>query len=122
MIGDNGGLSNFLPQRRWGMRIVILILATIVWLMGVWDVQTQAADRQVMLMLGGKDCEFYPKQVTDALMKVKGVKSVDLQSMKGHAVVSHDGTVRPEDLVAAVSVVKGEKMGVKWYCAAEVMK
>jgi len=89
---------------------------------GVESMKTEAADPQATLMLGGKFCEYYPKQVTEALMKVKGVKAVDLQSMKGHALVSHDGTVKTEDLVAAVNVVKGERMGVKWYCTAEAMK
>jgi periplasmic mercuric ion binding protein len=81
-----------------------------------------AADQTVTLMLGGKFCEFYPKELTDALTAVKGVKAVDLKSMKGHAVVTHDGSAKPEALVAAVKGVKGTKMGMEWYCTAEAMK
>ena len=81
-----------------------------------------AADPAVTLMLGGKFCDFYPKEITEGLMAVKGVKAVDLKSMKGHAVVTHDGSVKPEALVAAMKGVKGTKMGMEWFCTAEVMK
>ena len=84
--------------------------------------QVEAADQKTTLMLGGKFCEFYPKEITDAVMGVKGVKTVDLKSMKGHAVVTHDGTVKPETLVTAMKGVKGTKMGMEWYCTAEAMK
>jgi copper chaperone CopZ len=83
---------------------------------------TEAAGKPITLMLGGKFCEFYPKELTEALMKVKGVKGVDLKSMKGHAVVEHDDSVKPEALVAAMKNVKGTKMGMEWYCTAEAMK
>ena len=79
----------------------------------------QAAGQQAVLMLGGRFCDFYPREITDALMAVKGVTGVDLKSMKGHAVVSHDGTVKPEALITAMKGVKGTKMGVEWYCTAE---
>jgi hypothetical protein len=55
-------------------------------------------------------------------MAVKGVIGVDLKSMKGHAIVTHEKAVTPEALVAAVKAVKGTKMGVEWYCTAEMMK
>jgi copper chaperone CopZ len=100
----------------------VLSLAVVVMLgMGVL-MQAQAADQKLTLMLGGKFCDFYPKEITDALMKVKGVTGVDLKSMEGHAIVTTDGTVKPEDLVSAMKGVKGTKMGVEWYCTAEVMK
>ncbi|HTP40974.1 MAG TPA: hypothetical protein VML36_00990 [Nitrospiria bacterium] len=82
----------------------------------------QAAEQKTVLMLGGKFCDFYPKEITDAMMAVKGVTSVDLKSMKGHAVVSHDATVNPATLVTAMKAVKGTKMGVEWYCTAEAMQ
>lgn len=81
-----------------------------------------AADPAVTLMLGGKFCESYPKEITEGLMAVKGVKAVDLKSMKGHAVVTHDGSVKPEALVTAMKGVKGTKMGMEWSCTAEAMK
>ncbi|MBM4120992.1 MAG: hypothetical protein FJ249_00135 [Nitrospira sp.] len=80
-----------------------------------------AAGKPITLMLGGTFCEFYPKELTEALMKVKGVKGVDLKSLKGHALVEHDGSVKPEGLVAAVKGVKGTKMGLEWFCTAEPM-
>jgi len=80
-----------------------------------------AADKQTVLMLGGDYCEFYPKQLTDALMAVKGVTAVDLDSKKGHAIVTQDGTVKDETLIMAVAKVKGNKNGVGWFCTAMVM-
>lgn len=77
-----------------------------------------AADQKVMLMLGGKFCEMYPDAIQAALKKVAGVKAVDLKSMKGHAVVTGDGTMKPDQLAAAVNGVKGDG----WHCKAEVMK
>jgi len=80
-----------------------------------------AVEQKTALMLGGKFCEFYPKELTAALMAVKGVTSVDLKSMEGHAVVTHDDTVKDETLIKTVADVKGTKMGVEWYCTAMVM-
>ncbi|HTP42615.1 MAG TPA: cation transporter [Nitrospiria bacterium] len=80
-----------------------------------------AAEQKTVLMLGGKFCEFYPKELTAALKAVKGVTSVDLESMKGHVIVTHDGTVKPETLINAVKSVKGTRMGINWYCDAMVM-
>ncbi len=77
-----------------------------------------AADQKVMLMLGGKFCEMYPDAIQTALKKVTGVKAVDLKSMKGHAVVTGDGTMKPDQVAAAVNGVKGDG----WHCTAEVMK
>jgi mercuric ion binding protein len=78
-----------------------------------------AADQKIMLMLGGKYCEAYLGDVEAALTKVSGVKSVDIRSMKGHAVVTLDGMkVKTDQLVAAVKEVKGDG----WYCTGEVMK
>jgi copper chaperone CopZ len=77
-----------------------------------------AADQKTTLMLGGKFCEMYQDAVQGALKKVAGVKAVDLKSMKGHAVVTGDGTVKPDQLTAAVNGVKGDG----WHCKADVMK
>lgn len=78
-----------------------------------------SAEENVMLMLGGKYCDAYLGNVRDALMKVAGVKAVDMKSMKGHAVVAvESGKVKPEQLATAVNGVKGDG----WYCTGEVMK
>ncbi|MBI4400550.1 MAG: hypothetical protein HY581_02820 [Nitrospirae bacterium] len=85
----------------------------------VFASQAGAADQKVTLMLGGKFCEFYPEAIQTALQKVDGVKSVDLKSMKGHAVVQVEADkVRPGQLTDAVNAVKGDG----WHCKAEVMK
>jgi copper chaperone CopZ len=80
-----------------------------------------AAAQKTVLMLGGNSCEFYLDDVAKALTAVKGVTGVDLKSMKGHVVVSHDGTVKTETLIAAVKNVKGTKGGAEWHCDAMVM-
>ncbi len=78
-----------------------------------------AADKQITLMLGGKFCEFDPDDIKKALTELSGVKAVDLESMKGHALVTVDTSeTKPEELTAAVNKVKGSG----WHCTAEVMK
>jgi copper chaperone CopZ len=78
-----------------------------------------SADEKVMLMLGGKFCDAYLGEVREALIKVAGVKTVDLKSMKGHAVVTvESGKVKPDQLAAAVNGVKGDG----WHCTGQVMK
>ena len=104
------------------MRSITILGLAVVFGMSLLLSAAGAADPAVTLMLGGKFCDFYPKEVTEGLMAVKGVKAVDLKSMKGHAVVTHDGSVKPETLVAAMKGVKGTKMGMEWFCTAEPMK
>jgi len=78
-----------------------------------------AEDKQITLMLGGKFCEFYPDNIKQALTALSGVKAVDLNSKKGHAIVTVDPSkTKPKELTAAVNKVKGEG----WHCTAEVMK
>lgn len=78
-----------------------------------------AAEQKVVLMIGGKFCEAYLGDVETALKKNQGVKTVDLKSMKGHAVVTIDGgKVKAYQLSAAVTGVKGDG----WHCTAQVMK
>ena len=78
-----------------------------------------AADQKVTLMLGGKHCDSYLNDVETALKTVPGVKSVDLKSMPGHAVIETDGgKAKPQDLETAVNGVKGSG----WNCTGKVMK
>ncbi len=87
--------------------------------MFILTAQAWAAEQKVTLMLGGKFCEFYPEAIDTALKNVSGVKSVELKSKKGHAVVEVEaGKVKPEQLTDAVNAVKGEG----WHCKADVMK
>lgn len=79
----------------------------------------EAADQQVVLMLGGESCEKHMRAVGTALKRVEGVKSVDLSSMQGHAIVrTATGSIKPEQLTAAVGGIKG----TNWHCTAEIMK
>ena len=78
-----------------------------------------AGEEKVTLMLGCKFCDGDVGGVEHALRRVAGVKAVVFKSMKGHAVVTvESGTVKLEQLAAAVNGVKGES----WYCTGEVMK
>jgi mercuric ion binding protein len=78
-----------------------------------------AADQKVTLMLGGKHCDSYLSDVETALMKVPGVKKVDVKSMPGHAVVEMDtAKSKADQAVKAVNDVKGSG----WNCTAELMK
>jgi len=102
------------------MRRTVTVCATAVGVL-LLAVLTAVAgsDQKVTLMLGGKFCDMYLGEVDTALKKVPGVKSVDLKSMKGHAIVMTDGDkVKPRQLTDAVKAVKGEA----WHCTAEVMK
>jgi len=72
---------------------------------------------KVKLDLGGKFCDFYPKEITDALMKLPGVKSVDAVKKQKFVTVEYEkGKVTPDQMVAAVGGVKGNG----WNCAASV--
>ena len=98
---------------------IIRLIMSLIIIFGFYAAQANAAaDQKTTLALGGNYCDSYPKEITKALMAVKGVKSVDLNSMEGHAIVTHDGSVSPDSLVEVVKGVKGDK----WYCTAEIMK
>jgi hypothetical protein len=99
---------------RKGMDIVFILAAAVT----LWAAASHAADRNVTLMLGGKFCEAYLGEVSAALMKVPGVKAVDLKSMKGHAVVTVEEKVKPDHLASTVNAMKGDG----WHCTGEVMK
>ena len=71
---------------------------------------------QVIMKLGGDDCEFYLGAVDAALQKVKGVQSVDLSTQKGHAIVKTDGTLKASEVVNTVDGLSGEG----WSCEAEL--
>ena len=99
-------------QKRSGIMVVMAAVAALLAL------RVQAAEQKVTLMLGGKFCDSYLGDVSDALKKVAGVKDVDLKSMKGHAVVTVDEKAKPDQLATAVNGVKGDG----WHCTAKVMK
>jgi len=103
--------------------IRILIIAVEVGVgLGLMTGQARAADQTTALMLEGKSCAAHLKEISEGLMGVKGVKAVDLKSMKGHALVTYDATVKPEVLIDALTKVKGSEAGQEWFCDAEVMQ
>jgi periplasmic mercuric ion binding protein len=92
-------------------------LALVVVALAILEIPAFAAEQKITLMLGGKFCDSYTGDVEKALKKVKGVTAVDFKSMKGHAVVTADASVKPKDLVSAVNGVKGDG----WHCKADLM-
>lgn len=78
---------------------------------------TETNPTKVTLKLGGENCEFYLGAVEEALKKVKGVQAVDLQSQKGQALVSTDGTPNVGQVVNAVDSLSGDG----WNCEAKVV-
>lgn len=98
---------------------IFIKLGCLIGLVGAMATPVFAGEEKVMLMLGGKYYGAYLGNVRDALTKVAGVRTVDVKSMKDHAVVTVESSkVKPEQLVAAVNGVKGDS----WYCTGEVMK
>jgi len=101
------------------MRFIMFVVLAAMMVLGAAVDVTQAADQKVTLMLGGKHCDSYSNDVETALKTVPGVKSVDMKSMPGHAVVETEaGKAKPQDLEAAVNGVKGSG----WNCTGKVMK
>ena len=74
--------------------------------------------RRAILKLGGQFCEFDLPGVEQALLKVTGVKAVDLRTMKGAAMVTYEaGNVSPTAMLSAVRSVKGDG----YHCTAKIM-
>lgn len=98
---------------------ILAALATIIALISVTTSPAQAAtDKEVTLNLGGKFCEFYPEDITAALNKLPGVKSVDAEERRKFVIVKYeDGKVTPANMVTAIAGVKEEG---KWHCEATV--
>jgi heavy-metal-associated domain-containing protein len=102
------------------MKTQTIILAMLFGL-GLMSSVTLGADEELVIMLGGEGCESHPEQITKVLMAQKGIKSVDLKKMKGHAVVTSEGSTKPEALVKIIQGLKGSNNGVEWSCDAMIM-
>ena len=70
------------------------------------------AEHKIILVLDENLCESYPKELTGALRAIEGVTRVDLTEARGHAIVSHDGRVSPEILVAVVKSANAARAGM----------
>jgi hypothetical protein len=108
-----------ISQRRIAVLYRRMLSVAVIFGAGLLASIAEAADQQVVLMLGGESCAKHTRAVGTALKRVEGVRSVDLTSMEGHAIVrTATGSIKPEQLTAAVGGVKG----TNWHCTAEVMK
>lgn len=77
---------------------------------------TETKPTKITLKLGGENCEFYLGAVEDALKNITGIQMVDLNSQKGQAFVTTNGTVEPKKIAEAVDALSGEG----WDCEAKV--
>ena len=77
-----------------------------------------SSEKSVTLNLGGSFCEFYPNEITAALKKLPGVKSVDAENRRKFVVVKfEDGKVTTDQMITALKGVKQEGM---WHCDGSV--
>jgi copper chaperone CopZ len=71
----------------------------------------------VTLRLGGPSCEDHIERVEAALLRVRGVATVDIEKRKGHVVVGYDPSrVSVPQLLQAVGSARGDN----WSCAAQL--
>ncbi len=97
--------------------LLILLGVTIFSMQGCGET-TETNPTKMTLKLGGENCEFYLGAVEEALKTVKGVQTVDLQSQKGQALVTTDGTLKVGQVVGAIDSLSGDG----WNCEAEILK
>ena len=98
--------------------VLLILLGVTIFSMPGCGETTETNPTKVTLKLGGENCEFYLGAVEEALKKVKGVQTVDLQSQKGQALVITDGTLKVGQVVSAVDGLSGDG----WNCEAEILK
>ena len=101
---------------------VITVLAAVAIIIALIAATTSTAvaagDKEVTLNLGGKFCEFYPEDITAALKKLPGIKSVDAVERRKFVTVKYEGgKVTPQQMVTAIGGVKEEG---KWHCEAVI--
>jgi copper chaperone CopZ len=68
-----------------------------------------STEHKIILVLDESFCKSYPKEITEALTAIEGVTRVALTEARGHAIVSHDGRVSPETLVAVVKSINAAR-------------
>ena len=99
------------------MIFLLLFMATTIWSCSSGSSEPERNPSEVIMKLGGDNCEFYLGAVEAAFKKLKGVKKVDLTTQKGHAIVNTDGTLKTSQVVDSVDGLSGEG----WKCQAELL-
>ena len=73
--------------------------------------------KEVKINLSGPFCHKHPEEITEALMKRKGVVHVEAFSGRRYILVHYDGDqVTPQEMAAVLEGVKGSG----WRCKGEV--
>lgn len=85
----------------------------------VSSASTNEMMKRIRVKLDGKYCGGYLGDVEQVLVKINGVQSVNLEAMKGHAIIEvASDKVKANQLIEAVQTVKGNG----WHCTAELMR
>jgi copper chaperone CopZ len=88
-------------------------------LLAVLFVNPARADGQKStIMLDGNGCTARQQDIRDALGAIKGVSSVDFDSMPGHVIVIHDDSVSVDAIVDAIKKSASPKEGESEGCNA----
>ncbi len=100
------------------LTVLVAVIIIIALIAGTASTAFAASDKEVTLNLGGKFCEFYPEDITAALKKLPGIKSVDAVERRKFVTVKYEGgKVTPQQMVTAIGGVKEEG---KWHCEAVI--
>jgi copper chaperone CopZ len=90
-------------------------VAAIAWLAVMANAQPEIQD--VTLKLGGQSCDAYIVKVESALLRLRGVTTVDIEARKGHVIVGYDASkVSIPQILQTVANQKGKD----WFCTAQL--
>ena len=96
---------------------VVAGVVALAWLAVMADAQPEVQD--VTLRLSGQSCEANIVNVESALLRLRGVTTVDIEARKGHVVVGFDASkVSIPQIVQTV----GNQKGADWFCRAQIVK
>ena len=78
----------------------------------------QSETQDVTLKLSGQSCDAYIVKVESALLRLRGVRLVDIEARKGHVVVGYDASqVSLPQILQTVANQRGEG----WFCTAQAV-
>jgi copper chaperone CopZ len=78
----------------------------------------QVANQDVTLKLSGQSCDAYIVKVESALLRLRGVTMVDIETKKGYVVVGYDSS---KISVPQIVQVVANQRGTGWFCTAQVV-